>query len=109
MLYNKHYMKHTCCRWEEEDMVGWPQHIIEDNELGRIEVDKRARFQVRDLSRWINRKDQLIPYVPLIFRMQGYDALEADLESGAYDAEIGDLGISRPSEDETEMTIDDFS
>jgi len=91
MLFEKPSKKHNCCRWEEEDMVDWAQLIMEDSEREKIESDKRVRFQVYDLSRWIHRKDQFLPGIPPIFRLQGYNALEAALANGTYDAEIQNL------------------
>lgn len=111
MLSDKSAKKHTCCRWQEEDKAEWPRTIVQDYERGRIEKEKAMRLQLRDRSRWINRKEQFLPEVLTKFKEFGYEGcrwLVATLERDGYNAEIMDMGILQPSQDEKESTIDDF-
>ncbi|TVY23138.1 hypothetical protein LHYA1_G007874 [Lachnellula hyalina] len=91
LLTEKVDRKHICCGWADKDKDDWPQVTGEEYDRGKILEADRFHIRIHDRSRWINRKNQALPFSSDIIKELGCDGARlffADLERGVVDEEV---------------------
>lgn len=110
LLAEKLGRNHVCCYWADKDMIDWPQTLRQDYDQGKIIEARRLRLRIYNKCSFINRKDQLLPVAPFIFKKfdgQGLKLLLHDLEVGVYNKELQSLKDWKMGKSEDVMSIDD--
>ena len=112
LLADKVDRKHICCYWADEDRIDWPQSIEEEYDRGKISEANRLHTRIYDRSRWINRKEQFLPYAPHTLKEfcsnEGGRLLLSDLESVVCDEGLCNVKESRSGSGENAMSLDHF-